>query len=133
MLVPSVDGEFMRILRSLLLVLALWVLPLTLGGDRAVAVFTCGMFDGTFQCKATSGGEAHGKNASPSVGDTSTPEEAPQGTGEREVTAPAGSTTHGTQGGAREVVQPGEHSCPPGYRVLAAPNASGSYCQPPAG
>jgi len=118
----------MRILRSLLLVLALWVLPLPLGGDRAVAIFTCGRFDGTFQCKATSGGVQHGKNASPS--DTSTLEEAPQGTGEQQATAPAGNTTQGAQGGAREVVQPGEHSCPPGYRVLAAPDASGSYCEP---
>lgn len=123
----------MRILRSLLLVLALWVLPVPLGGERAVAIFTCGMFDGTFQCKATSGGVQHGKNASPNVGDTSTLEEAPQGTGEQQATAPAGNTTQGAQGGAREVVQPGEHSCPPGYRVLVAPDASGSYCEPPAG
>lgn len=122
----------MRILRSLLLVLALWVLPLPLAGDRAVAIFTCGRFDGTFQCKATSGGVQHGKNASPNVGDTSTLEEAPQGTGEQQATAPAGNTTQGAQGGAREVVQPGEHSCPPGYRVLGAPDASGSYCEPPA-
>jgi hypothetical protein len=68
----------MRILRSLLLVLALWVLPVPLGGERAVAIFTCGMFDGTFQCKATSGAVQHGKNASPNVGDTSTPEERPK-------------------------------------------------------
>ena len=108
----------MRILRSLLLVLALWVLPLPLGGDRAVAIFTCGRFDGTFQCKATSGGVQHGKNASPS--DTSTLEEAPQGTGEQQATAPAGNTTQGAQGGAREVVQPGEHSClPPAIGFLS--------------
>ena len=41
-------------------------------------------------------------------------------------------TPQGTQGGAaQEVVQPGEHACPPGYRVLPAPNAHGGYCEPP--
>ena len=125
-------GISMRMLCAFVLAALVWVLPLALGGDRAVAAFSCGMFDGKFQCKATSGGVAHGKNATPGVGDTPTPEKAPEGAGEQEATAPAGTTPQGTQGGAaQEVVQPGEHACPPGYRVLPAPNAHGGYCEPP--
>ena len=47
----------------------------------------------------------------------------------------AGKAGQGTQNGGREkqeTVNPGEHSCPPGYRVLAVPTASG-YCEPPGG
>jgi hypothetical protein len=107
---------------------SLWVvLPLALGGDSAVAIFACGMFDGKFECRATQGGVMHGKNAIPGQG--SSPEEAPQGstdgTWQSTTTPPAGAN-----GPAQEVVQPGEHSCPPGYRVLAAPNQSGDYCEP---
>jgi hypothetical protein len=107
---------------------SLWVLlPLALGGDRATAIFACGMFDGKFECRATQGGVMHGKNALP--GERSSPEETPQGstdgTWQSTTTPPAGAN-----GPAQEVVQPGEHSCPPGYRVLAAPNQSGGYCEP---
>jgi len=35
-------------------------------------------------------------------------------------------------GKKQETVNPVEHSCPPGYRVLAVPTASG-YCEPPGG
>jgi hypothetical protein len=132
----------MRSLWASVLALSLWLLPLALGGDRAAAIFSCGMFDGKFECRATQGGVAHGKNAAP--GERESPEEAPQGstdgTWQSQTTSPAGpnGTDNGGQGSqsggpAQEVVQPGEHSCPPGYRVLAAPNASGSYCEPPAG
>ena len=132
MLAGCIWGISMRMLCAFVLAALVWVLPLALGGDRAVAAFSCGMFDGKFQCKATSGGVAHGKNATPGVGDTPTPEKAPEGTGEQEATAPAGTTPQGTQGGAaQEVVQPGEHACPPGYQVLPAPNAHGGYCEPP--
>ena len=31
------------------------------------AAFTCGMYDGTFSCKAAPAEEMHGKNASPGV------------------------------------------------------------------
>ena len=41
------------------------VLPLALGGDRAAAIFSCGMFDGKFQCRASQGGATHGKSAIP--------------------------------------------------------------------
>ena len=34
------------------------------------AAFTCGMFDGSFSCRAAPGEEAHGKNASPGVSRT---------------------------------------------------------------
>ncbi|HKA66057.1 MAG TPA: hypothetical protein VKD00_10150, partial [Methyloceanibacter sp.] len=98
----------MRRLRILVLASSLLaVLPLALGGDRASAIFSCGMFDGKFQCKATSGGVAHGKNAVP--GESENPEEAPQGstdgTWQSTTTPPAGAN-----GPAQEVVQPGEHS-----------------------
>ena len=96
--------------RLCILVLAsslLAVLPLALGGDRAAAIFSCGMFDGKFQCRATQGGATHGKNASPN--ETSRPEEAPQGStdGTLQGTAPP---PPGANGPAQEVVQPGEHS-----------------------
>jgi hypothetical protein len=106
------------------------VLPLALGGDRAAAIFSCGMFDGKFQCRASQGGATYGKNALP--GERPSPEEAPQGStdGTWQTTTPPPA---GANGPDQEVVQPGEHSCPPGYRVLAAPNASGGYCEPPEG
>jgi hypothetical protein len=107
MLGRSLDGEFMRILPALLLVASFCALPLMMGADRAAAIFSCGMFDGKFTCKATTGGVSHGKNATP---------------GERE-----------TPDSVQEAVQPGEHACPPGFKVLDTPNASGSYCEPPAG
>jgi hypothetical protein len=110
----------MRLLRGSVLAAFLWVLPLALGGDRAVAILACGMFDGKFQCKAAPGGVAHGKNATPGV-DSASPDESPQGT-----------TDSGWQSTASPPagVNPGEHSCPPGYRVLAVPTTSG-YCEPP--
>ena len=111
----------MRLLCAFVLGALVWVLPVALGGDRAVAIFACGMFDGKFQCKATQGGVSHGKNA------TGVESESPEG-------SPQGTMDGSSQGvPAQEAVQPGEHSCPPGYRVLAAPNASGGYCEPPEG
>jgi hypothetical protein len=127
----------MRRLCSFVLVALVWVLPLALGGDRAVAVFACGMFDGKFQCKAAPGGVQHGKNATPGV-ESASPEESPPGTtdGSWQSTTipPAGAdgAGQGTQNGVgerQETVKPGEHSCPPGYRVLAVPTQSG-YCEP---
>jgi hypothetical protein len=35
-------------------------------------------------------------------------------------------------GKKEETVNPGEHWCPPGYRILAAPGKHG-YCEPPEG
>ena len=68
------------------------MLPLALGGDRAAAIFSCGMFDGKFQCRASSGGIAHGKNVVP--GESESPEAARQGstdgTWQGTATPPAG-------------------------------------------
>ena len=120
----------MRLTCAPVLATLLWMLPLALGGDRAAAVFTCGMFDGKFQCRQTTGGTVYGKSAIPGVDDASRRNETPETTtGEPLPAGPAGAMPNG--GTAQEVVQPGEHSCPPGYRVLAAPDASGSYCEPP--
>jgi hypothetical protein len=126
MLVTSSDGTSMRLLCAFVLACSLWLLPSALGGAGTTAVahiirppsmpewhlvldagLVCGTFDGKWGCRSATGGVQHGKNAIPGV---QTPEIAPQ-----------------------EAVQPGEHSCPPGYRVLAAPNASGGYCEPPEG
>ncbi len=138
----------MRLLFAFVLASSLWVLLLALGGgDEAAAVgqFTrpssarhlvleakivCGMSEGTWGCKSAPGVVEHGKNAIPGVDqdvpDTSTP--APPG--EQDATAPA----PGAQSGLPEngAVKPGEHACPPGYRVLAVPTQSG-YCEPPGG
>jgi hypothetical protein len=125
MLVTSRYGNSMRLLCTFVLACSLWVLPFAFGGDRAAAIFTCGMFDGKFQCKATQDGVVHGKNAIQGVDDPSRKGRTPEATtGEPLPAAPAG---------AQEVVEPGQHSCPPGHTVLAAPNASGSYCEPSAG
>src|ERR1700745_495825 len=103
MLLASSGGVSMR--RLCILVLAsslLAVLPLAIGGDRAAAIFSCGMFDGKFECRATQGGVAHGKNAAP--GERESPEEAPQGstdgTWQSQTTSPAGpnGTDNGGQG-----------------------------------
>jgi hypothetical protein len=109
-------------------------MPLALGADKAVAIFTCGMFDGKFQCRASQGGVVHGKGAIQGVDDPSRKGEATEATtGEPLPAAPDGAGIQGSPTGGAETVQPGEHSCPPGHTVLAAPNASGSYCEPAGG
>ena len=122
----------MRLACVLVLAILAWMLPSALGGDQAAAVFTCGMFDGKFQCRSTQGGVVHGKGAIQGVDDPSRKSETPEvPPGEQNATVPFGTTVPGSPG--QEVVQPGEHSCPPGHTVLAAPNASGSYCEPAGG
>src|SRR6516162_4975968 len=54
------------------------VLPVALGGDRAMAIFACGTFDGKFQCKATPGAAPIGKNVTLGAIDSASPEEPPQ-------------------------------------------------------
>jgi hypothetical protein len=126
MLVSEGDEIVMRKLCAFLLASFLWLLPSILGADRAAAIFSCGMFDGKFQCKSSSGGPTHGKSAIPDTGNGSSSDQAPEGSsGGQAVTPPPANS--------QEAVQPGEHSCPPGYTVLAVPNASGGYCEPPAG
>ncbi len=130
----------MRRLCVFVLASSLWVLSSAPGGEGASAIaqiirpssmperqllleatFVCGTFDGKFGCRSVPGAVMRGKNATPGVDETKLPD-VPEG-------------TMGTEQGipGQETVQPGEHSCPPGYRVLAAPNASGSYCEPPEG
>jgi hypothetical protein len=91
------------------------------------AKYICGLSG----CKYVPGGVVeHGKSAIP--GFVTPPDEAPEPatTGEPGATAPAGNADQGFQGGVagQEAVKPGEHSCPPGYRVLAVPTQSG-YCE----
>jgi hypothetical protein len=91
--------------------------------------YRCGMFDGHFGCRQISGSIDHGKSSNPVV---ETPaEEPPPDAAPTEPAAPPPSAGQWNQNVKQEAVQPGEHSCPPGYRVLAAPNQSGSYCEPP--
>jgi hypothetical protein len=140
----SADGVFMRRFRGSVLAALVCALPLALGGDRVMAAFECGMFDGKFQCRAAPGAAPQGKNASPGV-NSATPEEPPpaqaptDGSWQGSTTAPAATDAgQGSQGGGwgwgrkQETVNPGEHACPPGYRVLATPGPNG-YCEPPAG
>jgi hypothetical protein len=134
MSVSSPDGVSMRLLCAFVLAASLWVLPLALGGDAAVAVMACGMFDGKFECRAAPGGVAHGKNATPGA-ESASPDESPQGTtgGEQGTTnPPADMNGAGNAGQGTQTVAPGEHACPPGYRVLAVPTKFG-YCEPPGG
>ena len=152
----------MPLLCASVLAAFLWVLPLALGGDGAAALaqfirpssaseqplvleaaMVCGMFDGKFGCKSAPGGEPRGKNSTPGVR-TETPDDSSEGmTGgnEQDTTNPAsgvngaGNPGQGTQSGLaekEETAKPGEHSCPPGYRVLAVPTKFG-YCEPPEG
>jgi hypothetical protein len=131
---------------ALLLACSLWVLPWAFGGAGAAAVtqftrpsaeaeaqsvleakYLCGLSG----CRFVPGGIVeHGKSATPGV--INPPDDAPEGaTGEPDTTAPAGIPGQGAQtgGAAQELVKPGEHACPPGYRVLAVPTQSG-YCEP---
>jgi len=139
----------MRLFRGSVLAAVLCVLPLAVGGDRAMAIFACGTFDGKFQCKATPGAAPIGKNATPGAIDSASPEEPPQappdGAWQSTTSTPpaaegAGNASQGGQSGGwgwgwgkkEETVNPSEHSCPPGYRVLAVPSKYG-YCEPPEG
>lgn len=130
----------MRLVYALALAALLWVLPLALLGDRALAIFQCGMFDGSFSCRAAPGGEFHGKNANPTpTAPDATPQADTGGALPGAALPPATSSGapnagQGTQGAPVEygTAKPGEHSCPPGYTVLAVPGKNG-YCQPPGG
>ena len=138
---PLSGGVFMRLFPSSVLAALFCVLPLALGGDRARAAFECGVFDGKFQCRAAPGAAPQGKNASPGV-NSATPEapppaQAPTDGSWQSSTTPPPDAGQSNQGGSwwgrkQETVNPGEHSCPPGYRVLATPGPNG-YCEPPAG
>jgi hypothetical protein len=143
----------MRLLCAFVLAAFSWVLPLALGGDGAVALvqcnrpssasepqlvleagMICGMFDGRFTCKTGASVPAQGKNAIPGAR-SEIPEEAPEGRGgtwQGMTTPPAGTDGAGNGGQGTQTVAPGEHSCPPGYRVLAVPGKDG-YCEPPEG
>jgi hypothetical protein len=126
----------MRLVCAFMLATFLGALTLALGCDTAFAIFQCGMVNGSFSCQPTTGGEMHGKNAGPPGSETrdETPQAdtggAPQGT----ALPPATGNGAPAQGGQSAPVdygaKPGEHACPPGYTVLAAPGKYG-YCQPP--
>jgi hypothetical protein len=131
----------MRLVYALALAAFLWVLPLALVGDSALAVFQCGMFDGSFSCRTAPGGEMHGKNANP--GATAAPDDTPPadttGIPQGAATPPAAgygtpNAGQGAQGAPVEygTAKPGEHACPPGYTVLAVPGKNG-YCEPTGG
>jgi hypothetical protein len=139
----------MRLLCALVLVSSLWVLLLALGaGDEAVAAWplirpssmserhlvleakiVCGMSEGAWGCKSAPGVVEHGKNAIPGVEQDVPDTSPPAVTGGQDATAPVPSAPSGPL--ENEAVKPGEHACPPGYRVLAVPTQSG-YCEPPA-
>ena len=121
----------MRLVYALALAALLWMLPMAFLGDRALAIFQCGMFDGSFSCRAAPGGEIHGKNANPT---STTPDATPQadtgalpgGALPPATNSGAPNAGQGTQGAPVEYgTKPGEHSCPPGYKVLAVPGADG--------
>ena len=92
-------------------------------GLRQDAGFSCGMINGSWSCSAAPP-ELHGKNATPGIDDTPR-EQAPPTAMPEPGTPPPYSA--GAPAG-QEQVRPGEHACPPGYRVLAVPTASG-YCE----
>jgi hypothetical protein len=138
----------MRRLCALVFASSLWLLPSAFGGEGAVAgaqvirpspefawqrpldvAYRCGMTNGSFGCSSAPPA-VHGKNATPGVNDTP-PEEAPASAApEQGATAPLVDTGQGAPSPAtQELVKPGEHACPPGYRVLAVPTQSG-YCEP---
>jgi len=127
----------MRLVCGLVLAAFFWVLTVALGVDSASAIFQCGMFDGSFSCRAAPGGEMHGKNGSPGE---SAPEQAPdtggapQGAALPPAMSNAPNPSQDTQGAPVQygTTKPGEHACPPGYTVLAVPGKYG-YCQPPGG
>ena len=123
---------------------SLMLLPAALGGERAASAaqfprpapaselrldtaFSCGMTNGSWGCGAAPP-ELHGKNATPGVNETP-PEQAPAAP-DQGATAPPVYPDQGGQSAptGQELVKPGEHACPPGYRVLAVPTASG-YCE----
>jgi hypothetical protein len=125
----------MRPLCTLVLACSLWLLPSSLGGggaaDAAQLARPC--------AKPSTSADCPDANMFPAawwsmarVPSRASPDEAPEPatTGEPGATAPAGNADQGFQGGVagQEAVKPGEHSCPPGYRVLAVPTQSG-YCE----
>ena len=140
----SADGAFMRRFRGSVLAALFCVLPVVLSGDRTMAAFECGMFDGKFQCRAAPAAALQGKNASPGANSATpaepSPAQAPTDGSWQSSTSPPPATdaSQGNQGGGwgwgrrQETVNPGEHSCPPGYTVLATPGPNG-YCEQPEG
>lgn len=111
----------MRPFFGMLLMLSLCLLGATQGG----AAYKCGVFDGSFGCRQVPGNTDHGKNANPTL-------PAAQEQPENPAALPGASPPAGTwnQNVTQEPPRPGEHSCPPGYRVLAQPGPYG-FCEPP--
>jgi hypothetical protein len=128
----------MRPVCARVLAAVLWVLAAALVSDHAHAAFQCGMFDGSFSCRAAPGDAPHGKNAPVNGTSNEAPQAdtgaVPQGTALPPATgyaAPdAGPPTQSAP--VDYGAKPGEHACPPGYTVLATPGKHG-YCQPPGG
>jgi hypothetical protein len=98
------------------------------------AAFTCGMFDGSFSCRAAPGEEAHGKNASPGV--SRTPNAPSDGlTGDSQGTAypaPAAPSQSGapaaTPDAASTGCQHGMIGTPPGCRCPKNSELLGGNC-----
>jgi hypothetical protein len=111
----------MRLLCAFVLASSLSVLPLALGGDNALAVLACGMFDGKFQCKAAPGGGPHGKNAD-TGGSTETPQSSPEGVtgGQGTTETNTGQTPDGTTACQHGMVgtPPNDCRCPPNSELL---------------
>jgi hypothetical protein len=80
------------------------VLPLALGGDRAMAIFACGTFDGKFQCKATPGAAPIGKKCHAGCGRQREPRGATSSPAERHL---AKHDKHPSSGGRCRQCQPG--------------------------
>ena len=101
--------------------------PLQAPAPLLEAMYKCGMFDGSWGCRQVPGNVDHGKNANPAVAPAEAPEAAPVDPG---ALAPPVTPGPWSQSVEQEAVKPGEHSCPPGYKVLAEPGPYG-YCEPP--
>lgn len=92
------------------------------------AKLVCGFQDGSFGCHQESGDIEMGKNRTPG-----SPVQAPETAAAPPAPeAPAADTPGQTasEPGAAAPLNPGEHVCPAGYRVLAVPGPNG-YCEPP--
>jgi hypothetical protein len=123
----------MRLVFALVFAAWLALLASALGGGNASAGFECGMFDGKFSCRSSSGGAQFGKNASPGgtpINNRDTPPQPPAGEAIPPGAGGSWTTEQGTAGGTPDTTgcRHGMVGTPPNCQCPKSSELLGGNC-----
>jgi hypothetical protein len=124
----------MRLVFGCVLAAGISLLLLAFSGSGAFAGFECGMFDGKFSCRSSSGGAQFGKNASPGGTPVNNQATSPPPPPSGEAIAPGApggwSTEQGTAGGTQDATacQHGMVGTPPNCQCPKNSELLGGNC-----